>query len=699
MADIQGTNLAAGIAPFTTEDTFATHYAIYGHGGWREVDTIAERNAIPTDRQSVGMVVYVAADDTSYQLKTDGWVALATSDATYAGLADKPSIAGVTLEGDKSLADLGIQAAGDYVVNADLQTTLADYITSEEIANAYAAKATTLAGYGITDAYTKTEVDAKIASAYIYKGSVDTYASLPTADQTVGDVYNVVDTGKNYAWDGTAWDDLGGIVDLSAYLTSETAAATYATQTALSEAQTTLQASIDLKANDADLATIAKTGSYNDASDKPTIAGVTVEGAKTLADYGIQAAGDFVTTTAFSTELANYITAADIADTYATQTEVNTALALKADATALSAYLTTENAAATYATQDNLTALETTVSGKADKATTLEGYGITDAYTKTEIDSKIASAYIYRGSVASYDALPTEGMVAGDVYNVIDTGKNYAWDGTAWDDLGGTVDLSAYATTEAMNTALALKANSADLATVATTGSYNDLADQPDASGIAYSNGDITSVQEALDQLLYVAPVVNTLTVNGSSSMNYEVGSTVADVALVWTLNKTVTSQSFNQNIGSIDAALRNYTVTGANLTSSSVSSVTYTLTVSDGTNSATKSASVNFRYRRYWGTSANAELTNEEILALSQEFSTSRTQSRTFNCSGGQYFYLVIPTTYCSGISFKVGGLSFSAMEVTTISLVNASGATVSYNVYRPSNLQTGSAIAVEVS
>ena len=29
------------------------------------------------------------------------------------------------------------------------------------------------------------------------------------------------------------------------------------------------------------------------------------------------------------------------------------------------------------------------VSGKADKATTLEGYGITDAYTKTEVDSKI----------------------------------------------------------------------------------------------------------------------------------------------------------------------------------------------------------------------------------------------------------------------------------------------------------------------
>lgn len=31
------------------------------------------------------------------------------------------------------------------------------------------------------------------------------------------------------------------------------------------------------------------------------------------------------------------------------------------------------------------------ISGKADKATTLSGYGITDAYTKTEIDTKIGN--------------------------------------------------------------------------------------------------------------------------------------------------------------------------------------------------------------------------------------------------------------------------------------------------------------------
>lgn len=41
------------------------------------------------------------------------------------------------------------------------------------------------------------------------------------------------------------------------------------------------------------------------------------------------------------------------------------------------------------------------ISGKADKSTTLAGYGITDAYTSTEVDSKIKAAI---GAIADYDS-------------------------------------------------------------------------------------------------------------------------------------------------------------------------------------------------------------------------------------------------------------------------------------------------------
>ena len=53
--------------------------------------------------------------------------------------------------------------------------------------------------------------------------------------------------------------------------------------------------------------------------------------------------------------------------------------------------------------------------------------------------------YKFKGSVATYADLPSTGVSAGWVYNVVDTGKDYAYtpEGT-WDDLGGTVDLSSY---------------------------------------------------------------------------------------------------------------------------------------------------------------------------------------------------------------------------------------------------------------
>ena len=86
--------------------------------------------------------------------------------------------------------------------------------------------ATSLAGYGITDAYTKDEVDAKMSSALEYKGSKDTYADLPTTGNKKGDVWNIVNAdaahgvnaGDNVAWNGTTWDVLAGTVDLTAYM-------------------------------------------------------------------------------------------------------------------------------------------------------------------------------------------------------------------------------------------------------------------------------------------------------------------------------------------------------------------------------------------------------------------------------------------------------------------------------------------------
>lgn len=62
---------------------------------------------------------------------------------------------------------------------------------------------------------------------------------------------------------------------------------------------------------------------------------------------------------------------------------------------------------------------------------------------QSAINSAVSSAYKYKGSVANQEALPQSPEV-GDVYNLEDTGANVAWDGTKWDNLGMTIDLSGY---------------------------------------------------------------------------------------------------------------------------------------------------------------------------------------------------------------------------------------------------------------
>ena len=105
------------------------------------------------------------------------------------------------------------------------------------------SKPTSLSGYGITDAYTKTEIDGMISSVYKPAGSV-AFASLPAlSDNVLGNVYNVTDAfttttdfvegaGKSYPAGtnvvvvntGTTasptykFDVLAGFVDLSGYV-------------------------------------------------------------------------------------------------------------------------------------------------------------------------------------------------------------------------------------------------------------------------------------------------------------------------------------------------------------------------------------------------------------------------------------------------------------------------------------------------
>lgn len=219
-----------------------------------------------------------------------------------------------------------------------------------------------------------------------------------------------------------------------------------------------------------------------------------------------------------------------------------------------------------------------------------------------------------------------------------------------------------------------------------------DLMDYLISDNIGYENSEypsMSSVQDALDKLLYSKPSVS---ITGGGT--YEDGSSLALVNLSWSTNKKVTSQSLNQGIGSIPETLRSYTYSGPVTTNK-----TFTITVGDGTNTASSSTSVTFRNYYYYGTSSKDTLTDSDIRALrtstsgGRDWATGYTLSKkTFDCSpteaspDGFYIYYALPTSLVTKEpTFKVNGLNNTAYLKTVKSdYVNASGKEVSYTIYR---------------
>lgn len=96
---ILGTNVASAVVPFTTDDDYATHDSKYGKGGWREVASTTERDAIPAARRTAGMIVNVVGD-TAYTLDSDlvSWTPFASGGGADSNLTSMT--AAVNLNGN-----------------------------------------------------------------------------------------------------------------------------------------------------------------------------------------------------------------------------------------------------------------------------------------------------------------------------------------------------------------------------------------------------------------------------------------------------------------------------------------------------------------------------------------------------------------------------------------------------------------------
>lgn len=226
--------------------------------------------------------------------------------------------------------------------------------------------------------------------------------------------------------------------------------------------------------------------------------------------------------------------------------------------------------------------LDAALAGKADKATTLAGYGITDAYTTTQTDSKIAAAIASAPHLkrAIVEELPAVGsadantiyMVPQDKGSVEDPGtttshyNEYMLINGAFELIGSSqVDLSGYATETFVTNAI----DALDVADTAVANQY--------VSQVAETNGKIAVTRAPLPVTSVTEGSANgTIAVNGADvnvhglgsaayteSSAYEVAGAAA--AAVAALDKTDSAQK-GQYVSAVSQENGVITVTRAQL-------------------------------------------------------------------------------------------------------------------------------------
>lgn len=350
MANIQGTNVAAAVVPFTTEDIYATHEAKYGKGGWRSVAAKADLATIPVNRLEEGMSVYVIADKQMYIYEglENGERKWTTPIATQAGVDLEILATKEYASGEADAAEAAAKAYADSLApNYDAAGTATTEIGKLDVANegevgsfieqisetdgkisatkkAFASSVTengTVAPSAAAVYAHVLQATAALAGATHFRGVVQ---SLPadTTGYSDGDII-IVGT-KEYICSSNAWVQLGDEAawdPVGSAASAETAAKNYADSLASNyDAAGTAAAAVQAL----DVAEVGQDGSYikkvseadgkvsatvqafagtvtNDSTNAPTSAAV-----KTYVDNAVQGVqSDFVTVKFYKDSVAD----------------------------------------------------------------------------------------------------------------------------------------------------------------------------------------------------------------------------------------------------------------------------------------------------------------------------------------------------------------------------------------------------------
>ena len=137
-------------------------------------------------------------------------------------------------------------------------------------------------------------------------------------------------------------------------------------------------------------------------------------------------------------------------------------------------------------------------------------------------------------------------------------------------------------------------------------------------------------------------------------------------------------------------------------------SATTYTYTIKAKvrpTLTISQSVSFSFKHKILTGT-GSLDLISEGTVfggypqGFTSKWANDGTLSKTtFDCSGGKYPYILIPSDlYGSRYGIYVGGFLNSDFNVLNIQIINPSGVTINYKALRTGSIQYGSSIPIEI-
>ena len=205
-----------------------------------------------------------------------------------------------------------------------------------------------------------------------------------------------------------------------------------------------------------------------------------------------------------------------------------------------------------------------------------------------------------------------------------------------------------------------------------------------------YDNVDL-ALDALFNKVYYVKPACSlSATPSGGT---FEMGTTIsAPISFKWTTNKDITSQTLT------GCTLANASVRTATYNTNVTSDKTFTLSVSDGENSASSTVSYKFLNNIFWGSASTAETYDSAFIsALSNKKLASVIKGTySFNIASGEYGFWAVPSNMTIS-SVWIGGFEVTVDDLGTVSYTNAQGYTRDYKLYKTGKSGLG-AISAEI-